>query len=119
MNDMYMHGWKIYPGTPAPPGIPPMPTGMEENKRWVESRSGYFKFRFLGRVFEMRNEYAQLHIQDEELDTYLQSIVDSQKMRDSMPPDRRKDFPEMPILPMEIESISDRLKVLASQIRSE
>ncbi len=106
MVDLHRHGWGIPAYEPLPPGvIARMPHGPEV-MQWSAGRSSYFKSRLLKRVINMRDEFAQLHLQDEELNMYLDMYLDASRT-------------DTDITPMAIASISERLKALAAQVKSE
>jgi len=68
--------------------------------RWVKIRSRHFRGYFFQRALDIKNEFAQLHIRDQELDDFFQytGIADTL------------------ILPQTIESVAQRIKVLADKI---
>ncbi len=122
MEDLYRHGWRQYPGRKQESSRMPiqqMPTDSEGVMKWTRSRSGYFKFRFFERVLDLRNEFAQLHLRDQELDDFFKyqgMIENANRQLSALPQPQRIDHP---ILPQEIERVAERLKILADQIKSD
>ncbi len=110
MEDLYVHGW---PQHGWPPGsgqqfprelvFRQMPTKEPERGQWDLARTRVFRFMFLPKVLDIRNEFAQLHIRDNQLDDVVRYT---------------EGRPENYImLPQEIESVAERLKVMADQIK--
>jgi len=121
LDDLYKHGWKYPPwSTFAPSPWPPsimeeMPTTPKEYGEWKDRRSWIFRGRFLPRVLEIRNEFAQLHMRYQDLDDSLKwcgvvEQADKMAVGTTIQSERR-------LLPMEIQQIADRLVVLANQVK--
>lgn len=123
MEELYRNGWEQRPGKKIiywPENfskIPHMPTTQKDNEQWVENRSAFFKFRFLERVIEIRNEFSQLHIRDENLDDFLkyQGMIEDANKRLSVTGSPHRI--NTPILPQQIEEVSERLRILAEQLK--
>jgi hypothetical protein len=102
LNDLYAHGWREgvqgiqYRGMM----ISHMPHTTEELKNWALLRSKYFKHFFLSRAIELRDECAQLHIKNEQLD----ELLEMEKIADQLPTPA-------------IESTAEQLQTLAQQIK--
>ena len=112
--DLYRHGWpqshKLRTEKKWPPYIGPMPeTEKEGLSKWMKSRSGYFKFRFLQDVININNEFAEMHIKDPHLDSFLypKSLIII-----GMDPKHGR-----LILSQEIEEIALSLRNMADQIK--
>lgn len=110
MENLWSHGWKGGPwdSIRMPKGfvqVQKMPDlhDVQANLQWVKNRSSYFRFRFLQRVIEMRDEFAQLHLRDTQLDEYLKN-----ERMDSA----------FNIPPQSIQSVAERLRVLADKADS-
>lgn len=101
MEDLYLHGWRNGGGR-LPKSFHPMPTGQEEKWEWMKSRSLFFRTRFYHRALQLRNEFAQFHLQDEQLELFFKY-------------QKEEDDYNNPIIPIEIEGVAERLKVLAAQ----
>jgi len=73
MEDLYMHGWKQYSEEDRKKmgGMNLMPNDPESASKWTESRSGYFRWKFIKQALEIRNEFAQLHLRDQRLDDFF------------------------------------------------
>lgn len=118
MENLYEHGWPPPPGVKFPEDrvIMQMPNGPKASLKWAAARSEYFRYRFLGRVTEIRDEFAQLHMRD----TVLDQILESQKAIESANQELRKSRPGVQphptIQPQEIAEVAHRLQVLAEQI---
>jgi len=91
MEDLSRQGWKDKQA---------MPSDSKGLLQWDKARSDYFRFRYLEKVIDLRNEFAQLHLRDSDLDSLLES---AQSGRD--------------IVAMEIEQVSDELRALAGRIK--
>jgi hypothetical protein len=118
MDDLYRHGWRNWGDRPqsGPIPIPKMPTEREAVMQWNRSRSIYFEFRFLQPLSDIRDEFAQLHIRDRELDDFF-SYRATEMESTSRPDDTRIPRLRTTILPLEIESIAKHLALMASQIK--
>jgi hypothetical protein len=117
MENLNRHGWTQWPlqqqGKAPRPIMGQMPTNPNDVARWTESRSSYFKYKFLGRVCDIRNEFAQFHLRDQRLDNFCKSSwTDVQIVVDNRPK-----LIEITILPQEIEEVAERLRILAEQIK--
>lgn len=102
MDDLCLHGWN--PGAGAPPCQVPvmvkMPTQIDERIAWGQTRCWYFRNNFQDRVVKIHNEFADLHLEDNELNEF----VGNTKYKDS------------PFTPVEIQLVAERLLVLASKV---
>ena len=110
MSDLYSNGWPLPRGVEPWPGIRPMPTDPKERNLWVHYRSGTFRWKSFKRVVEIRDEFAQLHIHDEDLDQFIEREQNCAR-------DLGSNFPKWPdIFPMEIEQVAKWLVGLANQL---
>jgi len=112
------HGWNVPPGSPlyGQPGIQQMPTGTEELQQWVHSRSSYFRWTFLPKVLELRNEFAQIHLKDQELDDFFSAEGMIEETTHVIAPRTTQSVLGHDILPQRMERIAERLQVLANQV---
>lgn len=114
MTDLYRNGWRLPRDIPSrlriiPQSIQPRPTTNEGWRTWNEARSVAFHFMFYQRVVDIRNEFAQLHMKDEQLDDYIKS---EEAMKQN-PFDKTVWYTST--IPVKIESIAERLAVLAEE----
>jgi hypothetical protein len=102
MNDLYLHGWKEYERH----GIVSehWPTDSDKSYEWIVARSNVFRFKFLARVREIRDEFSALHLRNDRLE-------------DGLKEEREMPSPHY-LNPSTIEGISDSLKALAAQIKN-
>ncbi len=121
MNDLWLHGWQ---GGQKPPwNFPttPMPTAPEERAQWYSARSNDFRWESLEEVIDIRNEFAQLHIRDEELEKSLKYVGLTEQGNNEQEKEQIKvlcqPFGNSTIPPMSIEQIAERLLVMADQIK--
>lgn len=77
-----------------------MPTQIDERIAWGQTRCWYFRNNFQDRVVKIHNEFADLHLEDNELNEF----VGNTKYKDS------------PFTPVEIQLVAERLLVLASKV---
>ncbi len=103
MEDPFLYGWR---------GSREMPTGGEELIRRLESRSRYFKWKFYQRVVEIRDELALFHRKDKYLDDFIERQQTYEQIKNQVNLPER----QFAILPQEIESVAERLRLLAEQI---
>lgn len=116
MEDLHLHGWRVRPpkqqgASKHLPVTSRMPTTGEEWKEWSESRSMYFRFRFLARVRSLRDELSQLHLRDRRLDDFLAREDGGGSLAAKRRLEQQGSIP-----PLEIEEIAEILKRLASQL---
>jgi hypothetical protein len=118
MQDLYRHGWKGRKPQADQAAMPvmPMPAAPEERQQWTRSRSQFFRFRFFPAVLDIRNEFTQLHLRDQRLDDFLkyQGMAEQANQQILAISTVNRQI-EIPILPMEIEEVAERLRVLGSQ----
>jgi hypothetical protein len=70
IRDLCLRGWRGRGCQETPPGfVQRMPTTEPEMGQWVRGLSDYFRWRLFERVLDIRNEFAQLHLRDQELDS--------------------------------------------------
>jgi len=119
MNDLYIHGWRQQPNAPQSDSfIQRMPIAPDEFIKWAEKRSRFFWFRFITRVIDIRNELSQLHLSDERLDDTLKSIGVKMAANNQFIKGEYLGFQnENRIIPLQIEEIAQRLKILSDQIK--
>ena len=105
MIDLYRHGWAH--GSPVPqkeingqPVLTQMPTTAKEKLKWARTRSDVFRFCFLAKVCELRDEYSQFHLRDQHLEDVLKYQLQGANF----------------FGPMDIEMISESLRHLADQL---
>lgn len=112
MSDLYSYGWsgwsEWFPSQRNRPLIiKPMPDGKDrqalENWHWDVSEK--FRLVYLKRVIAIRDRFATLQFVDEDLDSELREIKETEK-----------DPVFRMIQPGEIQQIAERLKVLAAKI---
>ena len=122
MQDLYMHGWRE--GDPRVPHvlppiehmkIPPAAT-LEQMEDWTRRRSDKFRYVFLPRVLEIRNEFAQLHLRDRELDEFFETEETISQASRQLAGTGQQRHVDRVILPQEIEEVAERLRALAGQI---
>lgn len=115
MTDLYKNGWRYGHAIPSrlqilPQSIRPRPTTSEGWRNWNDTCSVAFHSMYYQRVVDIRNEFAELHLRDIELDDFI-------KGQDMM-----KQNPSTSILwwtstpPVEIESVAERLTILAEEL---
>jgi len=92
------------------------PTSTEDYVSWAKSRSEHFKHRFMERIIEIRNEFSQLHIRDQDLDEILKykGIQEDAKKRLASIPELQ--HIDLQILPWQIERLAERLAILADHL---
>jgi hypothetical protein len=117
MRELYIHGWRSY-ARPIRPDlvIEQMPQGSSEIghtqlAEWKKDRSITFKFRFLKRVIDIRDEFLQFHIRNEDLDRFLK---DQTTLEEAMKVNPRF---QNTISPVDIEVVAQYLKALAEQVK--
>ena len=73
MGDLHRNGWPLQPWEKAAPGytVAPMTLTGEPFTRWEQQRSMMFRFRFLKNVINIRDEFAQVHIHNEDVDSLV------------------------------------------------
>jgi hypothetical protein len=77
-----------------------MPTDSKERNQWVHYRSGTFRWKCFKRVVAIRDEFAQLHIHDDDLDQFIEREQNYALQLGS-------NFPTWPdIFPMEIRAVA-------------
>jgi len=111
MNDLYIHGWDQQ-GQQKHWQFEPYPNTPEECIKWARKRSNYFRFRFFPRVIAIRDELYKLHLQNDELDSII-------KYQGRYPPYPDSQLDIHHILPIDIENVANRLKMLAEKIPSQ
>lgn len=95
---------------PAPPLDSTNPKATEEaHLKWVQNTSEYFKWKYFEKALELRDEFAQLHIKEPDLDYFFKSQA-------SYEGDNRQY--KHPILNWEILKVRDCLKAMADKIPS-
>ncbi len=104
-EDLYQHGWpQRYPRqwkeTIGHPLLERIPTDPEKNLDWRRRRSESFRFRFYNRALDLKNEFSQLHLRDQQLDAFFRHGQDD----------------GVPLIPFEIENVAERLEILANQL---
>jgi hypothetical protein len=110
VSDLYSNGWPLPRGVEPWPGIRPMPTDPKERNRWVHYRSGSFRWKCFKHVVAIRDEFAQLHIHDDDLDQFIEREQNYAR-------DLGSNFPTWPdIFPMEIEEVARWLVRLANEL---
>ena len=120
MLDLYKHGWRSEQSHPSLPRyfvIAPMPVDAKESQQWVLDRSGYFSYFVLPKVINIRNEFANLHSIDPELDGILEMHGVPQNIDEKFYIQGQPFHLRMPILPQEIEQISECLTKLAQPLK--
>lgn len=124
MEDLYVHGWPmmrhehrmVFKDLPHLTEMPPI-EDMKRSTIWHESRSGYFRFRFLARVRDLRDEFSQLHLRDRRLDDFFKTDAMITEANNRLRAAGQRDLPsERVLLPQEIEEIAECLIRLASQL---
>lgn len=125
MEDLWIHGWASRRDSPIqmPKGFVPIakmpaPGDVQGNLRWERSRSSYFRFRFLKRAVDLRNELAQLHLRDRRLDEFMKDqrkMEEVQREAKGTPIERQM---ETDISPPEIEEVAEGLRILGDEANS-
>jgi len=113
-------GWRKWQTDPNNhnPFILTMPEDKEGMLKWNISASNRFRARYLKRVADIRKEFADLHLRDEQLDQSFEGIESLDIERQQIGHKTGNPFMDDGlILPVEIEQIAERLKVLAAQVR--
>jgi hypothetical protein len=121
MVDLYRHGWREDdPGHPPPTMIVEhMPSSPDDIRKWTKRRSDHFLIRYLEKVLFIRNELFQLHFQDELLDDLLKFQATKEKQKKqfaAMGLQKQSEEFDVPIQPVEIEIVVERLRVLANKV---
>jgi len=108
-RDLNRHGWhtpnlietQLFPGEEIP-----MPTTPEGVNQWVKARSDYFKFNFLTRLTNIRDDFAKCNYRDPQLDEFFRFL------------DYRigNEQPDIPV--QDIEQVAVRLRVMAENIKA-
>lgn len=113
---LIQRGWRNWDGRDK--SVPAMPADQKARENWTINTSHYFRFRFLKRVLDIRQEFADLHLRDTELDDYIHTIemIDNARQMSDRPTGNTTVDNGL-ILPETIEEIAERLIVLANQIR--
>jgi hypothetical protein len=88
--------------------MPSPSASLEEVLSWNDRRSDYFRVRFITKVIELKNEFAQVHVRDEWLDDFF--------MRDEVVGQVASSNRQKTIIPQGLEQIAERLRVLANQV---
>lgn len=117
-DDLTRHGWALSGDSSFS-----RMRDAKEIERWMMSRSEFFRFRFLDKVFKMRDEFSQLRIADTELDDLLKflppggapAIITTRTLTGGSVV-RTVPSLEPTILPQQIETVAKRLAALARQI---
>ena len=122
MEDLYRNGWpqrawSKLQRTPEVSVISRTPTTAVDSKQWMKIRSSFFRWKFIKRILEIRNEFSQLHLRDQGLDDFFnyQGMIEDTNKQLSMTgqPQRIDNF----ILPQQIESVAESLVALAEQVK--
>lgn len=113
MENLCEHGWGPHPSSQQLKKwsgriFETMPKTEEGITQWTRSRSNYFKFRFVKRVIDLRDEFAQLHIREQDLDSFI-ALYREHPLH--LMEDRYF------ILPQKIERVAECLIKLAEQIK--
>jgi hypothetical protein len=121
MEDLSRHGWREkQPVDRRSPNFHmPDVTDIEGLQKWIQTRSIHFRFRFLNRVIDLRNEFSQLHLRDERLDRFIESEGMIEQANQMMRQQNLAGMRQIDILPQQIEEVAERLVVLANQIKSQ
>jgi hypothetical protein len=112
MEDLYRHGWPPPGGQQLPLGfvIEKMPTTPKEAVLWDHFRSDTFRFDSLQKLIAIRDEFAELHYHDNDLD----QLVESEKRNKE---EYGQDFTKWPALFLqENQRVCEELVMLANQI---
>jgi hypothetical protein len=115
MKDLYSHGWPCRNGSFKGPIMKQMPQDYEGVHKWQEVRSLNFRG-LLGEIHQIRNEFAGFHIIDKNLDDLIKREDTNQMVDKALSMTGHKSR-NMLISPGEIEQFSERLKILAEQIK--
>jgi len=125
MDNLYRFGWHDTPNRPFHPSrevmfVKKMPVDDSSSKQtmneWDESRTISFLALFLPRLIEIRNEFAQLHIRDEELERFIKSNESQELVNRQRVASGGKPYYWGPQV-MEIERLTESLKNLADQTK--
>ncbi len=93
-----------------------MPNTIEGMTEWTRTRSGAFQRRYFDKVLDLRNEFAQLHIRDEELDNFFRYRGMIEQANRQMGATQSPHQIDSSIQPMQIERVAERLRALADKI---
>jgi hypothetical protein len=111
LDDLYRHGWPMPPDYKPRFPVEPMPPPGKATYDWCQNRTDYFRWKFLHPVLDMRNEFYQFHLRDDELDVFLTDEGAVKQPDGTLLIQRKPDQPMMII--MKIDEIAKRLKLLA------
>lgn len=120
MQNVYFHGLAGPGNRPKQSGIPQLkvPTNQDElaeRDRTVRALSNHFRTNFFDKVMGMREEFAQFHLKDRQLDVFFEdrkTTEQADREMEAVDPSHKSE----PISPMEIEEVAERLRALANQI---
>ena len=116
MEDLYENGWPQPEGQQLPLRfIVKMPTAQPEIDEWIQRRSIYFHFRFFERVLDLRNDFIQHSLRDPQLEEFFRNEKIKEDINKQLAV-THPDWKPAPTLPQEIQTVAQRLIVLANEV---